>query len=244
MKKHTNKTEDKIKVVPLNELKDSRKYSSDWFFDAGKKTLESKMEFGKITQIAIVENDKVLWDQYMIEEKEGVIIVPYLAMHNNYYLGLIKHYREIPSTSNNKKQGLDFWEFPRGFKEETDKTIEDTVIRELYEETSLSPKSIERIGYLNPNTAFYKTSIAVFKVVVNPTRNRRNTRNKRKKTLEEAQVRKFKFFPLREAYGKLIKMNNKNNYKVCDALSLAALQLFIYSEREIILKISPPEELF
>lgn len=76
--------------------------------------------------------------QNMNEIIYGALAIPYKIENNEFKFLLLKH-----------KKG--FWTFPGGAKEEQDKTLEDTLIREIREEIGLSfnSKSLKNTHLVN-----------------------------------------------------------------------------------------------
>lgn len=83
--------------------------------------------------------------------KRGVAILP-LAPDR---VGLIRLYRY--------PLGTHVWEMPRGFGEED--TIESDAVRELKEETGLTPARLLPLGFLNPNSGLLASTVALFAAV-------------------------------------------------------------------------------
>jgi len=103
--------------------------------------------FGTVRQMVIVETDetgtpiKPCWDQWQIEEGPvdrnfpGTIIVPYFwGDDGKDYIVLRKQQRPV--------RGTNTYEFPQGGVEGSE-TIAEVAIRELKEETGLSPHDVD-----------------------------------------------------------------------------------------------------
>lgn len=111
-------------------------------------------KFGKVEHVVVCnENETPLYDQYIIHEKEGAVILPFERQSGIVRVGLI--------TRNRHASGKNYVEVPRGFGIGSETTYE-TAIRELFEETGLKAKgNIIVLGRINPNNAFYKTDFPV-----------------------------------------------------------------------------------
>lgn len=110
-------------------------------------------KFGRVEHVAICkETGEPIFDQYVIEETPGSIIVPYGIHNKNFRVGLSTADRFVP--------GEEFVELPRGFGKPGETELE-TAYRELFEETGFIPGSVEIIGYTNHNTAFYTTEAPI-----------------------------------------------------------------------------------
>lgn len=115
-------------------------------------------EFGRLTHVVVCKNDGTpIYDQYMIEEQKGTIIIPYDDKEGIIRVGLVTQERPIP--------GGEYFELPRGFGKEKETALE-TAYRELLEETGLRVLSegIRYLGRININTSFYKTDISIIAI--------------------------------------------------------------------------------
>ena len=126
----------------------------------------SNPKFGFVESVVICKDDgSPVYDQYQIVEKGGAIVIPYY-FERQLRVGLISIFRVIPADPKNPgKQGIISIETPRGFAIDGE-VAEETAIRELGEETQRVVASLKLIGYVNPNTAFYKSYIPVFALEV------------------------------------------------------------------------------
>jgi len=124
-------------------------------------------KFGSVERVVICKDDgNPIFDQYEIWEKGGAIVVPYY-FERQIRVGLISLIRVVVADPKTGEQGsVVSVETPRGFSigEEVAAT---TAIRELGEETQRVVRSLELIGRVNPNTAFYGNfGIPVFAIEV------------------------------------------------------------------------------
>jgi len=109
--------------------------------------------FGKIEHIVACDVEgKPLFDQYIITENSGAIVIPWDEQNGNVRIGLVTQYRFVPAR--------EYVEAVRGFGKENE-TATETAYRELFEETGLKAGDVKIIGRINPNTAFYTTDIPV-----------------------------------------------------------------------------------
>lgn len=109
--------------------------------------------FGSIEPIVVCRKDDTpIFDQYMIQEKPGAIIIPYDSHNGSIRIGLITQERFIPQKT--------YVEAVRGFGKD-DETELQTAYRELFEETGMKTNGITILGRINPNTAFYRTDIPI-----------------------------------------------------------------------------------
>lgn len=135
-------------------------------------------KFGIVERVVVCRDDgQPMYDKYQIAEgpvlsdgtrKASAVIVPFFREEGTLYLGLIKNLRELAINPETGLQGYVSTEFPRGFANLEDATDEETAKRELGEETGKVAKTINKIGRVNPNTAFYATSLWVYAVEVDP----------------------------------------------------------------------------
>ncbi len=100
------------------------------------------------------DNGTPIYDQIMIEEKPGSIVLPYDTSTGRVRVGLVLQERPI--------SGKYLIEVPRGFGNPDEDALQ-TAYRELFEETGLDESSIasplEIIGSrLNPNTTYWRTA--------------------------------------------------------------------------------------
>ena len=112
-------------------------------------------KFGRLSHVVVCKDDGTpIYDQYMIEEQPGSIIVPYDEKDGIVRVGLVTQERPIPER--------EYAELPRGFGRE-DETALQTAYRELLEETGLkvSGEDIRLLGRINVNSSFYKTDIPI-----------------------------------------------------------------------------------
>ena len=183
--------------------------------------------FGRVEGVVVCDGEgRPVYDQYQIEEgpadadgkrrkASGAIIVPYYLRDGQVQLGFIVRLREVvrdPATGN---QGRESLEFPRGLRNAGDSSDLATAIRELGEEMHGVAKSAERIGGVNPNTAFYVTSgIPVFSVELEPARVRRSS--------EDAgeHITRSEFMSLKKTFEKVARG------EIFCGLTLSALALF------------------
>ena len=109
--------------------------------------------FGSLEHVAICDDaGNPLFDQYMITEAPGSIVLPYDTQNGIIRVGLITEERPVP--------GKDYVAAPRGFGNEDEDTLQ-AAYRELLEESGLKAESLEIIGRVNVNTAFYRTNIPI-----------------------------------------------------------------------------------
>jgi len=115
-------------------------------------------KFGRLSHIVVCKDDGTpIYDQYMIEEQPGSIVVPYDNNNEVIRVGLVKQERPIPER--------EYTELPRGFGREDENALE-TAYRELLEETGLkaSKDGVKVLGRINFNTTFYKTDVPVISI--------------------------------------------------------------------------------
>ena len=111
--------------------------------------------FGKLSHIVVCKDDGTpIYDQYMIEEQPGSIVVPYDNKDGIIRVGLVTQERPIPERV--------YTELPRGFGRENETALK-TAYRELLEETGLNTtkEGVKILGRINFNTTFYKTDAPV-----------------------------------------------------------------------------------
>lgn len=155
--------EDKMVLKSYNEvIGNHSEFKAGWNVDgsAGWQTLENP-RFGKLEHVVhyndkASEEDKrsgkVGYDQYVIIETPGTIIVPFDVHNGVYRVGMIVEPRPVP--------GKTYLALPRGFAEGDESALE-TAYRELSEETGYDGRNRDAaiaLGRINPNTAFYATS--------------------------------------------------------------------------------------
>lgn len=138
-------------------------------------------KLGKIVRVVLCGDDGIpIYDSCQIEEgpadaegkrapSSGAVIVPYFTS-NEVYVGLLERVREFVIDPATMKQGnYRVHELPRGFGRLVEMGVE-TAVRELGEETSKVARKLEKIGRVNPNTAFYVTpGVGVYAAEVDQT---------------------------------------------------------------------------
>lgn len=187
---------------------------------------------GKVERVVLCSDDgNPIYDSYQIEEgpadalgkrapSSGAIIVPYFN-YDELYVGLLERTREFVINPETMKQGnYRVHELPRGFGRLAEMEGE-TAIKELGEETSKVARKLEKIGRVNPNTAFYVTpGIGVYAIEVDQT----ITSHLRPDSKEP--ILSCNFSPYREIRKKVA------NQEIFCGLSLSGLMLFdAYLER-------------
>jgi 8-oxo-dGTP pyrophosphatase MutT (NUDIX family) len=152
-----------MKVRPLTEiLQESPAYTErqGWRFDSDALRLVNP-KFGSVEQVVIcADNGNPLWDQYQIVENVGAVIVPYTLQDVGWRIGLITTERPVVFGVSGV-QGIKSIELPRGFPVPGE-TSKQAAQRELSEETGRQAVVLEALGLINPNTAFYTTSIPAY----------------------------------------------------------------------------------
>jgi len=115
-------------------------------------------KFGSLSHIVVCKDDGTpIYDQYMIEEQPGSIVVPYDKKDGITRVGLVTQERPVPKR--------EYAELPRGFGRE-DETALQTAYRELLEETGLrvSKEGVRLLGRININSSFYKTDVPIIAI--------------------------------------------------------------------------------
>tara|TARA_Y100000310_G_scaffold345727_1_gene468908 strand:+ start:15643 stop:16584 length:942 start_codon:yes stop_codon:yes gene_type:complete len=152
----------KYKLRPINEvLEEFPEYKKGWTLDP--ETGEwSNPKFAVIKHMVVTdENGKPLWDQPLIEENEGAIILPYDTKNGRVRIGLIVQERPMP--------GKKYIEVPRGQLDPHEKKdYKKGAVRELEEETGIkvSPKDAELLTLTNTNSTYFKKEVAIIVVKV------------------------------------------------------------------------------
>jgi len=197
-------------------LKENSEFVPQWKHKKGALT---NPKFGSIEQICVCDDfGTPKWDQYQIKENKGAIIIPYFESQNssdNYrlYVGLIKCERFVPEDKD-KKQGIISLEFPRGVGEKCEDYI-TAAKRELFEETGKKALQINKIGEINPNTAFYVTSIPVYQAEID------RSKSETIKNDGFENILKAEYFPVQDVVKKV------GNGEIVCGLTKAAFMHFI-----------------
>ena len=110
---------------------------------------------GEVQHVIVCSGEgKSLWDQYRINEREGVVAVPFKIEKGTIKVGLIGVARPVADLELSL-------EFPRGFIKKSEE-YDKTAIRKIKEEAGQIARDITFIGNTNINTSFYGRCVPVF----------------------------------------------------------------------------------
>ena len=126
-------------------LKEFPDFKSEWKIQENGDLL-SKLAGRLMHRVICDDNGKPLYDKYVIQERPGVIIIPYDIKDGVVRVGLIQEERPVA--------GEIYFQAPMGGIEEGENFV-DAARRELFEETGLQAVDYRVIGESNHNPVFF-----------------------------------------------------------------------------------------
>jgi len=143
-----------MKLVSIDEaLRLDPGFKPGWEFRGG---AFSDPRFGHIEHVAVVDGGKVLWDQPVIREVPGVVVVPYTL--DPLEVGMVEVCRPAAGTEASL-------EFPGGFCR-VGEPWDEAAVREAAEEAGWRLLGLMKLGEVNPNTAFYASRVTACAALV------------------------------------------------------------------------------
>lgn len=124
-----------------------------WIFEG---TAFHNPRFARVEHAAVVDGNRVLWDQAVIRENPGVIVVPYTT--DPLEVGMVEARRPVAGLGASL-------EFPGGFCRPGE-PWDEAAVREAAEEAGWKLLALTKLGEVNPNPAFYATAPIVCAALV------------------------------------------------------------------------------
>lgn len=210
-----------MKIRLASEIKGKPKYGQGWKEKDGGRV---NPKFGSTRHVVVCDDSgNPLYDQIEIREQPGSVIVPYFIIGLGYYFGVIEQVRPVIEDPKTGRQGnVVSVEFPKGFAIKGE-SLEETVRRELVEETQSVIIGVEYLGSINPLTSLYAEQKAneVFAVKVDENKIRNIEKEELSKEAQKEGILSSNYISQRELFD-LIKSG-----KMFCGLSQAALVKFI-----------------
>ncbi|MGB9848845.1 MAG: NUDIX hydrolase [Moorellaceae bacterium] len=143
--------------MQLTSLSEAFKLDScfrpEWEFRDG---VFTNPRFARIEHLAVAKGDKVLWDQAVIREAPGVIVVPYTL--DPLEVGMVEACRPVAGVESSL-------EFPGGLCRPGE-PWDEAAVREVAEEARWRIVGLTKLGEVNPNSAFYATRVVTCAAMV------------------------------------------------------------------------------
>lgn len=210
-----------MKVKLTSRVRETPKHGLGWEERDGE-IINPKI--GSVRHVVICDDSgKPLYDTIEIREQAGCVIIPYYLNSSGYYFGVIRQVRPILEDPETKEQGkVVSMQFPMGFVIKGE-SLEETVRRELAEETQSIAVTVEYLGSINPLTSFYAEQKAneVFAVKVDEDKVIKIKKENVSKEAQKEGILSLDYIPQGELFDK-IRLG-----KMFCGLSLAALVKFI-----------------
>jgi len=128
-------------------------FRPEWEFRGG---VFANPRFARIEHAAVADGNRVLWDQAVIRENPGVVVVPYTT--DPLEVGRVEVRRPMAGLETSL-------EFPGGFCRPGE-PWDEAAAREAAEEAGWKLLALTKLGEVNPNTAFYATRVVACAALV------------------------------------------------------------------------------